>query len=1133
VVSKGAPLTTQPTLHRSPRLVLWVVAALTLALAWAPGGLITRAFAATDGGFEIDGNSVVNTAGNADWASVSAAPSRMDNAPSETTVFSASSKEDNAPSTWSASGSPPTKVDVVNAWSYSHNVGSTPYFDFAWTRTGETGTGGFYLELNKTTNTTNGSGISVPNRSVGDARFRIAQTGTDTLALDDVATWNGSDWVSSSFSTGFDYAVNSATINMPGQSNIPANGFVEVSLDLHALLGLNPGCPPDFGAANFRAYTGESVKNLEDYINGFPVSAGSTCSSLKIEKRAAGSNALLGGATFRISPDPTPGSAANHLDVTDNDAHDANAANGVIVIEPAAPGNYTIEEIDAPAGYDLPADPSQDVTAPSGAAAGTVTFHDPISLVTLTVKKVSVANETPLSGGHFSLYRVKEGQENADVLVDSCVTGANGTCSLDVPWGHTYYWVETQAPDGYNLPDTVKGPDLHVTISDIDSGIMTTFADDKSAITTNAHSATSVGGSISDTAALSHVRTHAGGSITFELYGPFPLDYEPTADSCTEGKLLKTLVNDSVDGPGSYSSGTYAPASAGTYLWVASYSGDLDGNTVLDAPVSGTCGDPGETSTVGKAPTSVTTHASDATLLGDPATISDSADLHGVTADATGTLTFALYSAGANCTGDALKTWTVDVVAGTTHYTSGDYTATSAGDYDWLVTYSGDGNNQGSGEACGAQTQASDEVSTVAPAEPFLTTNASPAAVLPTLGLPGGTQPTIQDVATLHGATSDAGGTVSFALFGPSATADCSGTPVFTSDDRPVIGGQAVSEGFAVAGTGHYWWTAHYSGDANNAIADESCGSPNEDTAVTQADLTIAKGADPAPGTLVQPGQQIDYTVTVTNSGDAAASSVVVVDTLPKHVTVVDGSISDGGVLDATAGTITWTLDVDAASATPLTYSVTVDADTPQGAILHNAATMGEQTVTTDHPVAEGSLGLVKSVDKTEADFGDTLTYTFVASALGTLDEHNVIVRDVVPDKTTYLDGSAACEGSPCTTSYDAASQTVSWALGDMTHGTQRVVTFKVTIDTPTAGPNGGIAGETIVNFGDVRSDETPSTLSNKVRTVVTAVLGVKHVRKPPLPFTGAPILPLAGTGLALVAIGVAFVLGGYRRRES
>jgi hypothetical protein len=84
-----------------------------------------------------------------------------------------------------------------------------------------------------------------------------------------------------------------------------------------------------------------------------------------------------------------------------------------------------------------------------------------------------------------------------------------------------------------------------------------------------------------------------------------------------------------------------------------------------------------------------------------------------------------------------------------------------------------------------------------------------------------------------------------------------------------------------------------------------------------------------------------------------------------------------------------------------------------------------------------------------------------------------------------------------------------------MTHGSARTVSFQVTIDRP--GTTGSLPAETITNAGSVASTEDPSTPSNEVKTVVTAVLGL-HLTVPQTP-AAQPTLPVTGrnTGLLLL----------------
>lgn len=70
------------------------------------------------------------------------------------------------------------------------------------------------------------------------------------------------------------------------------------------------------------------------------------------------------------------------------------------------------------------------------------------------------------------------------------------------------------------------------------------------------------------------------------------------------------------------------------------------------------------------------------------------------------------------------------------------------------------------------------------------------------------------------------------------------------------------------------------------------------------------------------------------------ARTFTVTDTLPEGITLVDGSISDGGVYDDTSRTITWTdLQLPATSSMTLTYRVTIDYEADGKTIL-NEATM-------------------------------------------------------------------------------------------------------------------------------------------------------------------------------------------------
>ncbi len=96
---------------------------------------------------------------------------------------------------------------------------------------------------------------------------------------------------------------------------------------------------------------------------------------------------------------------------------------------------------------------------------------------------------------------------------------------------------------------------------------------------------------------------------------------------------------------------------------------------------------------------------------------------------------------------------------------------------------------------------------------------------------------------------------------------------------------------------------------------------------------TLSKTSDPAPGSVVQPGSVLTYTVTLTSTGDVPVHGVVITDDLAgllANATVVDGSITapagTSAALDLPAQRLLWTVgDVPAGATRALTYQVRVN----------------------------------------------------------------------------------------------------------------------------------------------------------------------------------------------------------------
>ena len=143
--------------------------------------------------------------------------------------------------------------------------------------------------------------------------------------------------------------------------------------------------------------------------------------------------------------------------------------------------------------------------------------------------------------------------------------------------------------------------------------------------------------------------------MTFTVYGPFPANSDPTCTGTAFQTVEVTLASvgpvgadHAIDVP----SGAVPVTAAGKYYWVASYNGDGE-----NSAVSGVCGDANETSTVEKASPAITTTAGSTGTLPGAVTVSDVAHLTGLTATATGDVTFKVYgpfglNSDPTCTGD-------------------------------------------------------------------------------------------------------------------------------------------------------------------------------------------------------------------------------------------------------------------------------------------------------------------------------------------------------------------------------------------------------------------------------------------------------------------------------------------------
>src|SRR5207247_2526988 len=202
--------------------------------------------------------------------------------------------------------------------------------------------------------------------------------------------------------------------------------------------------------------------------------------------------------------------------------------------------------------------------------------------------------------------------------------------------------------------------------------------------------------------------------------------------------------------------------------------------------------------------------------------------------DPTGDVTFTFFANG-TCDGQGTAKGTVALNGSGVAHPSQASGALPAGDYAFRAHYNGDSNFDASTSPC--------EPFSVAKASPTITTELSDSLIR--------VGDTINDSATLQGASADAGGTVKYVYY--SSLADCNDEGnSFASPGGTSAGEKTVTNGLvpdsdeaSFNSAGSFYWRAWYSGDDNNKPASSGC--QEEVLLVISPQISISKKPDAQP----------------------------------------------------------------------------------------------------------------------------------------------------------------------------------------------------------------------------------------------------------------------------------------------
>ncbi|RLA56773.1 MAG: hypothetical protein DRR04_13815, partial [Gammaproteobacteria bacterium] len=236
--------------------------------------------------------------------------------------------------------------------------------------------------------------------------------------------------------------------------------------------------------------------------------------------------------------------------------------------------------------------------------------------------------------------------------------------------------------------------------------------------------------------------------------------------------------------------------------------------------------------------------------------------------------------------------------------------------------------------------------------------------------------------------------------------------------------------------------------------------------------LKLTKTADK---TSVIPNDEITYTLSAENLGNANASNGILEDVLPANTSFV--SASNSGIL--AGNTVTWDLPVILVGE-PQTRTLTVRVNTPleNNTQIYNTATLSADAgtpVSAEHLLYVQSaplLTLDKRVDQSVVTPGEQLVYTLAYGNSGNSNAGNAILEDGIPTHTTFV---SASDGGTLTVGV------VNWSLGILNAGGSGSVTLTVLVDTPLDN------GTQINNTAGINSDNAAPVTDSAASTVRSA----------------------------------------------
>lgn len=227
------------------------------------------------------------------------------------------------------------------------------------------------------------------------------------------------------------------------------------------------------------------------------------------------------------------------------------------------------------------------------------------------------------------------------------------------------------------------------------------------------------------------------------------------------------------------------------------------------------------------------------------------------------------------------------------------------------------------------------------------------------------------------------------------------------------------------------------------------------------------------------PGQALNYTITISNVGNIAATKVVLEDPVPASY-LENIQPQNGGVFDPANNTVRWEMDTLKIGETR-SFNIQAQVKFPlaNGTLIENSASLlsaelPPQSASVITPVLSApNLQISKTSDVKLVQAGGQIIYSITYVNTGDAVASNTIVEEALPANTTFV------SATPSQTSLTGS--TYQWTIGNLAPNTPATITFTVAVDDPL--PNGTV----INNTASINADNAQPVGASAQVTVLSA----------------------------------------------